>query len=188
VSDQIPQLRPSNQFLFVLPQTPDSRHPRPPTVILTLVVGYAALSALWILLSDRLVTWLFPEPAMLDWAQTVKGWLFVAITAVLLYQVLRRLESARDAAQERETEALRAEARSGQLLHTLVEHSSDAIFVKDRAGRYLLFNREATRVIGRDAASVLGSNDHAVFPAEQAAMIRANDERVMAQAQAQTFE
>lgn len=153
-----------------------------------MVAGYAALSALWIILSDRLVTWLFPEPAVLAWAQTVKGWLFVTITAVLLYLVLRRLQAARDAAQDRETEALRAEAKAAQLLQTLVEHSSDAIFVKDRAGRYLLFNREAARVTGRDAASVLGSDDRDVFPAEQADMIRANDERVMAQAQAQTFE
>lgn len=170
------------------PTSPVSPRPPASSAIAALVAAYAVLSALWILLSDRLVTWLFSEPVTLAWAQTVKGWLFVAITSGLLYLVLSRLQSARDAAQARETKALRAEAQAAQLLRTLVEHSSDAIFVKDRAGRYQLFNREAARVTGRDAASVLGSDDRAIFPPEQAAMIRANDERVMAQAQAQTFE
>lgn len=170
------------------PVRPTDSHPPAPHDIAGLVVAYAALSALWILLSDRTVSWLFPEPAGLALAQTAKGWLFVAVTAVLLYLVLRRMQATREATQERETAALRAQARAAQLLQTLVEHSSDAIFVKDRAGRYLLFNREAARITGRDAASVLGSDDHALLPVEQAAMIRVNDERVLAQAQAQTFE
>lgn len=155
---------------------------------LVLVAAYSAFSALWILLSDRMVTWLFPEPAGQASAQTVKGWLFVAVTSVLLYAVLRRLQIARDAALARETAALRERAEAAQLLQTLVAHSSDAIFVKDRAGRYVLFNHEAARVTGRAAAQVLGRDDGAVFSPEQAAMIRANDERVMGQARAQTFE
>lgn len=155
--------------------------------IAILVAAYVAVSALWIVLSDRLVTWLYADPAALARAQTFKGWLFVVVTAVLLFVVLRRMQAARHAVQARETAALRAQAESAQLLQLLVDHSTDAIFVKDRDGRYLLFNREAARVAGQDMASVLGKDDAAVFP-EQAVMIRANDQRVMAQAQVLTFE
>lgn len=52
------------------------------------MAAYAALSALWIVLSDRLVSWLFPEPALLAWAQTLKGGFFVVVTTLLLYIVL----------------------------------------------------------------------------------------------------
>ena len=41
---------------------------------------------------------------------------------------------------------------------------------------------EAARVAGTAAAQVLGRDDSAIFAREQASMIRANDERVMAQA------
>ncbi len=52
-----------------------------------LALGYAVLAGLWILLSDRLVQGESWPP----WAQTVKGWLFVTVTAIGLYLLTRRL-------------------------------------------------------------------------------------------------
>lgn len=171
----------------VHPRTP-TPGPAAPTDIAAVVVAYAAVSALWILLSDRTVAWLFSDPAWQAQVQTFKGWIFVAVTSVLLFVLLRRLQAAREAVQARETAALRAQARAAQLLQALVEHSTDAIFAKDRDGRYLLFNREAARITGRTAASVLGHDDAAVFPASQAALMRLSDRRVTALGLAQTFE
>ena len=62
--------------------------------ILSVVAIYAACAALWILLSDKAVEWLFSDPAQLTLASTLKGWLFVAVTAFLLYRLLRRREGA----------------------------------------------------------------------------------------------
>ena len=54
-----------------------------------IVLAYSAFGALWILLSDRLAAWLLPDPGWLALAGTLKGWVYVAVTAVLLYALLR---------------------------------------------------------------------------------------------------
>ena len=56
----------------------------------TVVLVYACFAALWILLSDRAVDWLFREPALILLVSTLKGWVFVAITSALLFFMLRR--------------------------------------------------------------------------------------------------
>jgi PAS domain S-box-containing protein len=56
---------------------------------LRVVLIYAAFAALWILLSDRLVAALFSEPTHILLASMLKGWLFVAITSLLLYGLIR---------------------------------------------------------------------------------------------------
>lgn len=58
--------------------------------LLGVVLIYACFSGLWILLSDRVVSWLLDDPELVALANTVKGWLFVAVTSVLLYLGLRR--------------------------------------------------------------------------------------------------
>lgn len=59
--------------------------------ILLVVWGYAIFAALWILLSDKAVAWLFSDPEQLTAAATLKGWLFVAITSLLLFGLMRRI-------------------------------------------------------------------------------------------------
>ncbi|MEK9803997.1 MAG: hypothetical protein VW475_11395, partial [Curvibacter sp.] len=57
--------------------------------IFTVVLVYAGFAALWILLSDRAVNWLFKEPGLILLASTLKGWVFVAVTSALLFFMLR---------------------------------------------------------------------------------------------------
>jgi len=50
------------------------------------IVGmYLAFGFVWILLSDRLLQWLLPEPAAFARWQTYKGWIFVGLTASVLH-------------------------------------------------------------------------------------------------------
>ncbi len=58
---------------------------------LMVVLIYAAFAGLWILLSDQAVAWLFSDPSQFLLASTLKGLLFVAVTSLLLYGLLRRL-------------------------------------------------------------------------------------------------
>ncbi|MFQ2769269.1 PAS domain S-box protein [Aeromonas caviae] len=58
--------------------------------VLNVVLTYAAVASLWILLSDKAVEWLFSTPAQFAMASTIKGWLFILITALMLYAMLRR--------------------------------------------------------------------------------------------------
>ena len=66
--------------------------------ILTVVLGYAAFGALWILVSDRVVEALLSDPAMVTLAGTLKGWAFIAITSLLLYRVMQRPSASKPAA------------------------------------------------------------------------------------------
>ncbi|MDG4554062.1 MAG: PAS domain S-box protein [Candidatus Competibacter sp.] len=59
---------------------------------------YALAAAFWIFGSDRIVLWLGVGPAALARIQIAKDWVFVAVTALLLYLASRRFEVERDAA------------------------------------------------------------------------------------------
>lgn len=153
------------------------------------IVGpYALFAGLWIGLSDAALSSLLTDPKQLALAGTLKGWAFVGVTAVLLYDLIRRLIDRQQQAFERERAAQQSQDSTLGLLQALAQSSPDIIFAKDRAGRYLLFNREAERVTRTRAAQVLGCDDTTIFAPAQAAMIRANDERVMAQDRSETFE
>ncbi|KAF0232449.1 MAG: sensor histidine [Desulfovibrionaceae bacterium] len=70
--------------------------------------------------------------------------------------------------------------RQKQLLRSLIESTPDAVYVKDMAGRYVLVNQEVARLLGKPVDQILGSSDSDLFPPEQAAAIRDNDQIVLA--------
>ena len=61
---------------------------------LTVVLIYAVFGALWILLSDKAVAWLFGGPSQAALASTIKGWAFIAVTSLILYGLLHRRRAA----------------------------------------------------------------------------------------------
>ena len=155
---------------------------------LRVVLIYAAFAGLWILLSDRLVALLVSDPQTIALVSTIKGWLFVAVTSLLLYGLIKRLAARIAATATRELEAQKEKVRTQRLLDAIADSSPDAIFAKDKDGRYLLFNRETARLIGKRADEAIGFDDTALFPPEQAAMIRANDVQAIAAMQVKTYE
>jgi PAS domain S-box-containing protein len=155
---------------------------------LRVALAYAVFAGLWILLSDRAMGLLFRDPETLVTASMLKGWFFVAVTTLLLYVLVRQLIGQLDASNQRQRAEAEEKTRALQLLTAIAESSSDAIFAKDLQGHYLLVNDAAARYMGQSAAALLGLDDAASFPADQAAQIRANDQRVLASGQTQTHE
>lgn len=152
-----------------------------------IITIYAAFASVWILVSDNVVSWLTSDPVVISRISIAKGWLFVAVTALLLYGLIRRMQIQAGKIAERELIALKDHANIRRLLDNIVESSSDAIFAKDRQGCYLLFNQETARVLGSSSEQALGKDDSDIFP-NQAAMIRANDLQVMAEDRIITYE
>jgi len=152
------------------------------------VLAYAIFAGLWILLSDRAMGLLFSDPDTLVQASMAKGWFFVAVTSLLLYVLVRRLVSQIDAAHQRELELLREQQYVPAMLETIADNTDDAIFVKDLEGRYLLFNQAAARFVGKTVDEVLGQDDRALFPPEQAAMLMAIGRRVIESGKTETNE
>lgn len=155
---------------------------------LRVALVYAAFAGLWILLSDRAMGLPWHDPEALVRASMLKGWLFVAVTTLLLYVLVRQLVGRLDAAHRREQAQAEEKARALELLTAIAQSSSDAIFAKDEQGRYLLVNDAAARYMGRPANALLGHDDGAAFPAEQAALIRGIDQRVLASGRVETNE
>ncbi|MBZ9712266.1 HD domain-containing phosphohydrolase [Deinococcus multiflagellatus] len=64
-------------------------------------------------------------------------------------------------------------------LQALAEHTSDAAYVKDRAGRYLWVNPAASALLGLAPARLLGQTDETLFGPQASAELRALEQRVM---------
>jgi PAS domain S-box-containing protein len=130
---------------------------------LAFAVG-TALTALLTLLPLGPMAWLAPD--------------FLVVAAFAACLLLRRKDLAHGA---------QAQQRAAQMLQTLADTTSDAVFAKDREGRYLLFNHAACKAACVDAQSVLGQTDAVLFPALHTE-IRERDLRVLQQDVPQTYE
>jgi PAS domain S-box-containing protein len=89
------------------------------------------------------------------------------------------------------TERKRAEEevrRTADLLRAVSDGTTDAVFVKDLAGRYLFCNEAAARFVGRPVAEVIGRDDTALFEPESAQRVMANDRAVRESGLTQTTE
>ena len=90
--------------------------------------------------------------------------LFLVSTFIMLYRAARI-----EAAQKQQE----------QLVHSLLESTTDAIFVKDHAGHYLLCNKAALQFIGKPEEELIGRDDRAAFPPEDAERLMAKDRSIM---------
>jgi PAS domain S-box-containing protein len=78
--------------------------------------------------------------------------------------------------------------RALRLLTAIADGSSEAIFAKDRDGRYILFNRQAESYFGKRSDEVLGNDDTLLLSPEEVAMLRTIDQEVMHQDQPVTYQ
>jgi PAS domain S-box-containing protein len=65
------------------------------------------------------------------------------------------------------------------LLRSVIETATDAIFMKDRAGRYRFINTAGALVIGRSPEALVGKTDAELFALETAQKIMADDQQVL---------
>jgi PAS domain S-box-containing protein len=74
------------------------------------------------------------------------------------------------------------------ILRTVLENTSDIVFLKDCAGRYLAINPAGARVVGKKPEDFLGRDDTGVFPADIAAKYMRRDREVIASGISAIFE
>jgi len=80
------------------------------------------------------------------------------------------------------TEARRAEKEildQKNLLDSIIESTSEAIFAKDNDGKYRIINESGARMIGRKREEVIGRTDYELLSAETADEFRKTDEYVL---------
>jgi two-component system cell cycle sensor histidine kinase/response regulator CckA len=79
-------------------------------------------------------------------------------------------------------------AKNLSLLQGITEGTTDAVFVKDLAGRYLMINSAGARFVGRTVDEVLGQDDSQWFSQEAARAIRVRDQELVQSGRTQTYE
>lgn len=108
----------------------------------------------------------------------------VAVTTLVLAAVTIERERAKEAARQSRDEL----RQSHNLLRAVIEGTTDAVFVKDRQGRYVMINTAGARFLGKTAAEVIGKDDTEVFSFDTARTIMEGDRRIMATGEIQTYE
>ncbi len=87
--------------------------------------------------------------------------------------------------QKKSEEAVK---RKHELLTSVVEGTSDIIFVKDHEGRYLLVNSPGARLLGYQIEEVIGRTDVELFPKETHPLFTKYDHEVIHEKRPQSFE
>jgi PAS domain S-box-containing protein len=78
--------------------------------------------------------------------------------------------------------------RSQSMLWAVIEGATDAVFVKDIRGCYLMINQAGAQFLGKSVLEVLGNDDRSLFPAAEAAQIMEDDRIIMEGGAGGTFE
>jgi PAS domain S-box-containing protein len=95
------------------------------------------------------------------------------------------------ASQEELAERRRAEAALREreaLLRAITEGTTDAVYVKDLHGRYVMINSAGARLLGRSIDEVIGRRHEELFTDGTARNATETDERVLARGVTETFE
>ena len=78
--------------------------------------------------------------------------------------------------------------RNLALLRGITEGTTDAVFVKDLQGRYLMINSAGAGFLGKTVKEILGKNDSELFPPQVGRAIMERDHIVVQSGLAQTYE
>ena len=126
---------------------------------------YLIAGFLWIGLSDLTLAWSGGLTLFGFLVAVGKGLVFVLLSAGLVFALCLR--------------EYRNSTRIMGLLRAVVDGTTDAVFVKDKEGRYKLVNESAAKCIGLPVAEILGRDDRVFFSVADAECLIANDRAVM---------
>ena len=117
-----------------MPQHSPLRLPSLPVrrAALRIALIYAVVALVWIFASDRLLLLLSMRPETLAELQTWKGSLFVLVTALLLYLLVKR--------------ALDRQRRGKELLRKVIESMPLGVYLADAEGNIILGNRAGQEI------------------------------------------
>lgn len=124
--------------------------------VLRIPLLYALFGLLWILFTDRLLLWLVPDLEQLARWQTIKGWLFVAVSTVLIFllqaEAQRRQQRAR-AGQKRSEIRYRHLFRQ---LRQVMDSVPGGVFLLGPGGEVLVANPHALEYLKLLAGAGIG--------------------------------
>jgi diguanylate cyclase (GGDEF)-like protein/PAS domain S-box-containing protein len=135
---------------------------------------YGLGAGAWVVLTEGLLA-----DSLAAVSGLTRGLGFVTVSTLLLALLLRRKRA------DRRPSSIEGLA---QRLSAISHQASQALYVKDDQGRYLLFNRAAEEMLACPACEVIGRDDHALFPEAEAANLIESDRKLMAERRIETID
>ena len=74
------------------------------------------------------------------------------------------------------------------LLRSIIDGTNDAVFIKDENGKYIVFNKAASDMVGMCEAEVIGKTDMVIFPFEDGKAVMEADRNIMESGQVNIIE
>lgn len=102
------------------------------------------------------------------------------ILSALMAAVLWTAGARRAAAAEIARKVTMSLRESEHRLQTILDNTSNVVYMKDTEGRYLLVNRRFEKLFKKSRQEVLGKTDKELFPTATATAYQENDHRVLA--------
>ncbi len=127
---------------------------------------YFVFAVFWIVGSDSALEYIVTDLSLLSYIQTIKGLLFVLLSAVLIFALVNRYAKI---LREKESH-----------LRTLVDTLPDLVWLKDKEGVYISCNRKFERFFGAQEHQIVGRTDYDFVDPELSDFFRANDLAAMA--------
>ncbi|MDN3579109.1 EAL domain-containing protein [Chitinimonas viridis] len=97
----------------------------------------------------------------MQWFMLVVNGVAVSLLSTLFHHSLRKME------------------RNKRLLNAVISGASDAIFIKEKQGRYLLVNRAAAGMVDKPISEILGRDDTEIFDEKTAVDLMRQDQVIM---------
>ncbi len=78
--------------------------------------------------------------------------------------------------------------RSYNILNSIVENTTDAIYLKNLSGNYIMANSTASKIIGKPISEIIGKNDWELYPKKDAEIITREDKQIIENEETRTYE
>ena len=161
---------------------------------LRIAAFYAGIGGLWILFSDKLLSWLAQDPDTFTRLSIAKGWAYVLVTAALLYWLIERhtrtLLDSENTLWEKNTTLSATEAelrrnmdeyyRKAAQLRLITDMIPALICYVDSTGSYRFVNRRYAQWFGKTPAEIVGRSVQEIVGPDLYAQIREPCDRALA--------
>ncbi len=118
----------------------------------------------------------------------LKGWMWVRGEAVKDSNgnITDLRGVAQDITERKQSKNYLEETRA--FMESIVNSTSDAIYVKNPNGQYLLFNNAAEKITGKSVSDVIGKDDRFLVPENDALIVMDGDKKVIQKREILTYE
>jgi diguanylate cyclase (GGDEF)-like protein/PAS domain S-box-containing protein len=148
-----------------------------------LCVGLALVAVSWLALGET-YGWFVTKPfdgEMSNWFLLFGAFIIFLIAALAVELLATNMRKGLELARQEIAQRKRAEEKLFQqksLLGTIIESTSEAMYAKDRDGKYAIINKAGARMLGYNVTDVIGRTDFELLPVETANEFRKTDEYV----------